>query len=378
MRLPLYDPVSSETNACFQNGHAGLWFDKFCNTWKNNNDCPTMSAEEKLCWIKTVTKTQVGGQELIKEHSRRQARMVERLGGRFEVFSTESRFVTGLGRSHPVENGFAWHPTLGTPFLPGSSVKGLIRAWAKHNAEPRTDSEMLGRVFGKPGRVGCVCFLDAVPTGTVRLKADIMTPHYAGWTPECPPADWRSPNPIPFLVTAKNTPFLFGFTPCGHLESDDFDRIFGWLRDALTWAGGGAKTAVGYGRFRHEDKLSRSMMCDLEKEKRILHEKHEREQLEKTPEGRWNLKIRDRSEDAVLDLVRIHLEKAPLTDARERRAFASAISALRADWLECWRRGDCHEPNTSVGRKKRKERAQLIDRVLTEAGSGQNGETSSW
>ena len=49
----------------------------------------------------------------------------------FGVFTTDGRFVTGTGRSHSVENGFAWHPTLGTPYLSGSSVKGMIRARAQ-------------------------------------------------------------------------------------------------------------------------------------------------------------------------------------------------------------------------------------------------------
>jgi CRISPR-associated protein Cmr6 len=36
-----------------------------------------------------------------------------------------------LGNPHPVEKGFLWHPTLGTPSLPGSGVKGLVRAWVE-------------------------------------------------------------------------------------------------------------------------------------------------------------------------------------------------------------------------------------------------------
>ena len=35
------------------------------------------------------------------------AALIESRGGRWEAFTSASRFVTGLGRSHPVENGFA-------------------------------------------------------------------------------------------------------------------------------------------------------------------------------------------------------------------------------------------------------------------------------
>ena len=180
----------------------------------------------------------------------RLAALIESRGGRWEVFTSTSRFVTGLGLSHPVENGFAWHPALGTPYLPGSSVKGMVRAWAKLDAHPKPDCGLIERLLGAPDKVGSVCILDAVPIEPVQLVADVMTPHYAGWTEDDPPGDWRSPTPVPFLVTAAETPFLFGIVPRRAVSGTDLDAVIGWLRSAVSWAGGGAKTAVGYGRFR--------------------------------------------------------------------------------------------------------------------------------
>ncbi len=371
MSRPLYETASPEPNGCSADGHAGLWFDKFCNTWKNDDDSWAMPAEEKLRWIKTVAKAQhVGDRKQIDEHVRRQARMVERLSGVFAVFMTESRFVTGLGRSHPVENGFAWHPVLGTPYLPGSSIKGLLKAWTEQGAEPRPDSEMRSRIFGcrDQARAGGVCFLDAVPICPVRLDADVMTPHYAGWTPEDPPGDWRSPIPIPFLATAEATPFLFAFVPRG-AQGDDAGAVFGWLREALEWAGGGAKTAVGYGRFRHCEGRTRDLAQALENEERARREEQERERLQETPEGRWRLKVEGRSEFEILDMVRIRLEKERLADPEERQAFAHAVSTLYPDWIERWRRGDRNDRETKVGSKKLKERAHLLDRELAGTGS---------
>ncbi len=373
MNRPLYEGVGAEPTVCPDGGHAGLWFDKFCCTWTDNRDCWDMSAEEKLRWIKSLVHAPAGGQEQIREqireYARRQVRMVARLGGRFSVFSTESRFVTGLGRSHPVENGFAWHPTLGTPYLPGSSVKGLLRAWAEQDTKTGADPKILGRVFGERDQVGGICFLDAVPTEPVQLAADIMTPHYAGWSPDDPPGDWRSPTPIPFLVTAEKMPFLFGFTPRGSLPANDLEIVSGWLREALQWAGGGAKTAVGYGRFSHDDGRSRKMKSDFENEERVRIEKREHEELEKTPEGRWRLKMKDRSETEVLDLVRVHLQKEPLADPEERRAFARAVKRLYPDWVDNWRRGKTSDPATRVGRQKLRERYRLINKELAETDS---------
>ena len=253
MTLPLYQPDASRPRRREADGHAGLWYDKFCSEWRIEGSMWTLK-DRKGAWIETLTRGAVGCTAQIQESALRLAAVVDAGGGRWDVYTTDSAFVTGLGRSHPVENGFAWHPTLGTPYLPGSSVKGLVRAWAKLDADPTPDCDTLTRLLGGPGRAGTISFLDAVPTTPVQLQTDVMTPHYAGWSKDQPPGDWRSPVPIPFLVTAPETPFLLGLIPCRDVssESNDLAAATDWLRSALTWAGAGAKTAVGYGRFRHD------------------------------------------------------------------------------------------------------------------------------
>ena len=213
--LPLYKTDRQHQPRLARAGHAGLWFDKFCNRWTIQGSVWGMSSVDKdaenpkLGWIKKIADHPVGAQDVLAESTARLVQLVRRRGGRCGVFTTQSRFVTGLGRSHPVENGFAWHPTLGTPYLPGSSIKGLVHAWA----QTETDRKIIPHLFGKQEQVGHVCFLDAVPVKPVTLETDIMTPHYGGWSPDDPPGDWRSPTPIPFLVTAAHTPFLFGIVP---------------------------------------------------------------------------------------------------------------------------------------------------------------------
>ena len=242
---PLYKGAVQEPAKRNAHGHAGLWFDKFCNQWDITGHSWKMSGEQKLKWIKTVTDSPAGKREQIDECVHRLKRLIQARGGRFEAFTTESRFVSGLGRNHPVDNGFAWHPTLGTPYLPGSSVKGLARAWAKLDADPSPPCETVKRLLGDREMAGGIGFLDAVPVAPAQLEADVMTPHYAGWKNDDPPGDWRSPVPIPFLTTAARTPFLFGVIPCGSATQEDLDTVLGWLRCALEWAGAGAKTAVG-------------------------------------------------------------------------------------------------------------------------------------
>ena len=222
----------------------------------------------KLEWINTVAGSKVGSAAQLDAYASRLMRLVERQGGRVVVFTTESRFVTGLGRSHPVENGFAWHPTLGTPYLPGSSIKGAVGAWARLDANPPAPCETVKRLFGDSGCAGGICFLDAVPITPVQLESDVMTPHYAGWTETDPPGDWRSPTPIPFLVTAAGTALLFGIVPSGTVSHEDLDVVMSWLRSALAWSGGGAKTAVGYGRFGRDDAATEYLVQRLRDQER--------------------------------------------------------------------------------------------------------------
>ncbi len=372
MTRPLYDTAVREPESRGREGHAGLWYDKFCDQWRRKDGSWTMSStgeqdNPKLVWIRTLVNGRVGTQGQIEEYAMRLLRLVERRNGRAEAFTTEFRFVTGLGRSHPVENGLAWHPTLGTPYLPGSSVKGLVRSWAKTETEPRSDKATLNHLLGTVGRAGSIGFLDAVPIAPVRLEADVMTPHYAGWSKDDPPGDWCSPTPIPFLATAAETSFLFGIIPCRAVADDGPDTVADWLRSALAWAGAGAKTAIGYGRFRHDDAQTRSWKQRLADEDRQRRDAKARQEAIEESGRTGRLKIEGLSEFEILDQVRIHLEKEPLEDPLERRAFAQAV--LSQDLVRHWRQGRTRDPRTRVGKKKLRERARLLDRVRAEVDS---------
>lgn len=237
-----------------KDGNAGLWYDKFFDQWKSGE---SLIDGGKQRWIEGATGAPVGDRRQLEEYRRRLADLLECHGQSPLFYALESDFVTGLGREHPVENGFVWHPTLGTPYLPGSSVKGLVRAWAEQ--WEKAGKAELKRIFGSESkddrdfRVGSVAFLDAIPTRPVKLKADVMTPHYGPYyqdsTGGVPPADWHSPTPIPFLVVAAGASFLFGILPGRKEDDSDCEKVHDWLKEALAWTGAGAKTAVGYGRL---------------------------------------------------------------------------------------------------------------------------------
>jgi len=355
MVLPLYRIDEGRRPRLGNRGNTGLWYDKFCDAW---NQGWSMAAEKgsqspksgKNEWIEKATRSTAGDGDLLGEHTARVARLVAARGGRFGVFEAASRFVTGLGRSHPVENGFAWHHTLGTPYLPGSSIKGLVRSWVREwTDEPPEDVD---RIFGKGGSVGAVCFLDAIPTRSPRLEEDVITPHYAGWDEGEPPGDWRSPVPIPFLVTAAGAKLLFAVLPRAGAAPEDLERVWTWIEEALDWAGAGAKTAVGYGRFT----LDSGATGRLDEKLKATPPEPAR------PLSRWEREIRGKTEQQVLDLVRIHLEKGNIDDPEERRDFLHSV--MSTGWVEQWKRGKKADPATSMGAKKLKERAKLVKRAL--------------
>lgn len=378
MARPLYADAAQLPAERDREGNAGLWFDKFCNTWSVNHGAWSMSrgggseGNPKLDWIRSVADSPVGQPEQVSESAQRLMRLIKVRGGRCAVFTTESRFVTGLGRSHPVENGFTWHPTLGTPFLPGSSIKGLVRSWAELEADPGPDPGTRQRLLGDAGHeghAGCIAFLDAMPIRPVRLEADIMTPHYAGWSPDDPPGDWRSPMPIPFLVTAAGAPFLFGIIPCRRsVSDDDLVAVWDWLSSALEWTGSGAKTAIGYGRFVIDEQQTTEREKRLSEDDRRRREEQRRQEAMATPAGRRSLEIEGKSEQAVLELVQKNLEAGQLEDPVERRAFAEAVISTHGDWVDGWRNRRKQDRNTPHGARRVKDLADLLDSVLAETG----------
>lgn len=354
MARPLYRLPAGVSCEPKGDGHRGLWYDKFCDRWTTGWDLKSAGGNlnPKLAWIEKATNGKVGSETALADYAERLYNLVTRRGGAVLVGVAQSRFVTGLGRSHPTENGFAWHPTLGTPYLPGSSLKGLTKAWAREAGY----GEEADRVLGGPGQAGTVAFLDAVPVRPVDLEADVLTPHYANWTKDDPPGDWRSPIPVPYLVAASGTSLLFGLIPAGQAGGDDVALARQWLVAALDEFGVGAKTAIGYGRFLVQpDPL-------LE---RLEREREEREAMS-SPEGRWRLRLRGRTEQELVDTARKNLLSSPLEDPEELRGFIRVI--LETGKVSAWRRGEKTDPRTSTGDRKLKELARAVRAAAIELG----------
>ena len=257
-------------------GNAGLWFDKIGGGWGGGWE---LKGETRTSWFDSIPlkgDKKLGHEEQVPQAAARLKALVAAQGGLCLTLTTAEPFVTGLGVSSPLETGFAWHWSLGTPYLPGAGLKGLARNWATRWDSGSPEDETCLRVFGadrdalqkdpRRARTGSVRFFDLIPMKPVTVKRDVMTPHLGAYygasgpdEPDLPgfnwPADWHKPNPIQFLVVDRGQNFVTGLAPVDRAAdkaADDLGQAKDWLVGALDTLGAGAKTGKGYGRFASE------------------------------------------------------------------------------------------------------------------------------
>jgi CRISPR-associated protein Cmr6 len=287
--------------------HRGLHFEKFFGQWVEDDNAAgrALAQGAVLDWLSpgsSATKGRgvwltTGLGQALRDANGRVRRLAEaRFSAIFgdaapdpsqSVFtlSLVSRLMTGLGLSHPSENGFLFHPTLGVPYLRGTALKQVAYDWAE---ETGVEKPELDRVFGNiedgAGRhrgVGCLAFLDALPTGPVTLTAEQITPHYGPYygdvdpalgTPLGPghfnqPADWYDPVPVTLLAVDATfdapLDFQFAILPLSGASVADVKAAQEWLTEGLAVCGVGAKTTLGYGRFLTAAALAASQRAAL-------------------------------------------------------------------------------------------------------------------
>jgi CRISPR-associated protein Cmr6 len=279
MTLPFYRehnaPSKLPTSA-----HKGLWFERFFNGFNDKSNWAILDENAKKNMIESVSGPS-GSQPQLEQFQNRQLALVDQLNGQSQCFKTDWHFVTGMGNPHPVENGFSWHSTLAVPYLMGSTVKGLVRAWVEMNEDESPKEKKLNRLktwFGSEEKggdseqVGAFIFFDATPQKQPMLICDIMTPHMGKWyesggkslKSDSVPGDWHDPTPIPFLAV-KNASFVFHIAPRQAKDLKEVEDVFIALSNALMWLGAGAKTAAGYGYMTEDENFKDTL-------------KHEREQ----------------------------------------------------------------------------------------------------
>jgi|GEM_PF-1952399 len=189
----------------------------------------------------------------------------------FVELASSWRVVTGLGIESAYEVGLCLHHTYGFPYLPGQTIKGVVRGHviAEHfgkNEKAAAKDPGFVAVFGCDDegaggefRRGGVAFFDGLPKAPPKIAADIMNPHFGEYYKDgLPPGEYYNPVPVYFLAVENlRVEFVIGLLPRAKpvVSGGKFDGqrcldLAGqWLREALSGRGIGAKTAVGYGRM---------------------------------------------------------------------------------------------------------------------------------
>lgn len=186
--------------------------------------------------------------------------------------------LTGIGLVHDSKKldgaynlGMHFDYTYGMPIVYGSSVKGVLKTYfkdffLKHYPDRESDVESLMKLIfeGKnpeydekkdtPKYISIYerdVFFDAVIVDSYEghfLEDDFITPH---------PDPLKNPTPIKMLKIAPGCKIEFRFKLNNHKIKDreyTSDFILKIFEDILTTVGIGAKTNVGYGQLKIEEK----------------------------------------------------------------------------------------------------------------------------
>jgi CRISPR-associated protein Cmr6 len=166
------------------------------------------------------------------------------------------RLNTGLGNASIHEVGFSFHHTFGVPYLPGSTIKGWLAAFAKQHVRGLPD-DVRETIFGTQKKSGVVVFHDALPKNkdSIEIATDVVNPHqqnYYRGTYGDAPSDMDSPVPVQFVTVVKGTTFSIPIQ-CSYA---DYRRVaVNILKLALEHSAIGAKTNAGYGRMEFVQEL---------------------------------------------------------------------------------------------------------------------------
>jgi CRISPR-associated protein Cmr6 len=355
---------------------------------------------------------------LNENDKRMMAALVERQRANFVPYFTSKRgiqldavatapFTTGLGNEHPLENGFAFLNPYGLPYLSGSGIKGVVRqaaqelargdwgdtgGWSTQKtirvANADITLSIVDVMFGlEPNENetrqfrGVLTFWDAIPQiDGDSLLVEVMTPHQTHYYQQSEsPHESGKPNPILFLTVPPQSKLAF-YLVCDVLRlskiSPDLaadgrcqQLVAGAFEHAFYWLGFGAKTSLGYGAMRPDQKAKDERTASLQKmEKR------------KALENEIKAATAGLPEDAAWLIEKLHSKAWPQNDnsaflkdmedylATREKLSAQAYIRFSEEMERRWK-GIMFDPDAVEGKKgkpKFKERQKALAKRLLE------------
>lgn len=241
----------------------------------------------------------------------------------------EGRLLIGLTGGGALETGCAVSHSYGMPYLPGSSTKGVVRAWAEKAMQDWKDQ--FDDLFGSTDLSGLVAFHDAWwipdsgndPHKKQPFAADIVTPHhteyYAGG--RAPVSDLDSP--VPNNLVGVRGSFLFV------LEGEPGWRSLAskMLEKALAENGIGAKTRAGYGYLSPDDDTNQR-----------LHREAEQSRMATLPvDQRLGVEVAALTEKQIAEQFGPDVNKTGDRHGENFELFANLVRELHGALIESWK-----------------------------------------
>lgn len=312
-----------------------------------------------------------------------------------------SRLVHGLGAAHVQEVSMTIHPVYGIPYIPASSVKGLVRHWflqaffegkepdhpSKQSGEKKELSLLYRELFGGQGNdqemeieesenlKGLATFYDLFIIDG-KITPDVLTVHFRDYyssTGSKPVAPNMDQNPIPvsfYTVTGGKTEIIISISKdnrrkrfTSYSPEQLADLLLEWTSTALWEWGIGSKTALNYGRFtefeNHTSKLNEIRKKKEENRKRETEEREKEAEAkrlaEMTEEERLIYAISKLSptneEDRTKSKGKIYAEILRLGSSK-------AASRLKDYWQQS---GDWGGKGSSISKKQKEKVTKILD-----------------
>ena len=198
------------------------------------------------------------------------------------LYTTYPGLLLGMGIEHRLSKkemlkfGFSFDHVTGLPYIPGSSIKGMLRACFPGDKKPASESaeyeSYIREILGKPEIdvyelkenvfEGRDVFLGAYPvveSDGKLLAMDYITPHKD---------TLKGPNPLSFLKVKPNVRFVFGFLLEDYEDQVSAEEKQNLFETLLLDMGIGAKTNVGFGRFSKEKTKAVIDKCPKQQEQK--------------------------------------------------------------------------------------------------------------
>ncbi|HYT35546.1 MAG TPA: type III-B CRISPR module RAMP protein Cmr6 [Ktedonobacteraceae bacterium] len=251
--------------------HPGLWLDKYIEEQEkkdveNRSYKDQNKGKNRADFVKEVATLHVP--VMYEKFFEVWKMRLDDYGTQTREAQVRGRMIVGLGNESVLETSITLHHTYGVPYIPGSALKGLAASYADKRLgnDWKKGSDAYKVIFGDTNSAGYITFFDAlyIPDSGHKhngkaqaLYTDVITVHHQKYYQDeinIPPADWDSPNPVPFLSATGKYLIALAAPDLGK-DSKWIKKTFELLRLALKEMGIGAKTSSGYGRMELEQEI---------------------------------------------------------------------------------------------------------------------------